>query len=135
MVPDLKLAGNLERWHQLERAKRRVVCTLNRLRLPMEGGGAAEKNRPALRFQFLGDPVDGPPVLSGHLNGVITVNIAEADDAERERRRVSLHEPYRTLLGHLRHEAAHYYWDRLIAGGPRLAEFHKLFGDETRDYA
>ena len=33
---------------------------------------------------------------------------------ERERRRHDLHEPYRTLLGHFRHEVGHYYWDRLI---------------------
>ena len=48
-------------------------------------------------------------ILTGHADGVITVNIAEADDAEREKRRVSMHEPYRTLLGHFRHEIGHYY--------------------------
>ena len=53
-----------------------------------------------------------PPVLTGHDDGVITINIAEADDAERERRRTAMHEPYRTLLGHMRHESGHYYWDR-----------------------
>jgi hypothetical protein len=25
-----------------------------------------------------------------------------------------LREPYRTLLGHFRHEVGHYYWDRLV---------------------
>jgi hypothetical protein len=74
-------------------------------------------------------------VFSGHDNGLITLNIAEADDAEREKRRVNLHEPYRTLLGHFRHESAHYYWDQLIANTPRLAPFRELFGDETQDYA
>ena len=69
--------------------------------------------------------------MTGHLNGVITVNIAEADDAERERRRVNLHEPYRTPLGHLRHEVAHYYWDILIADSNRLTGFRNVFGDET----
>ena len=57
-----------------------------------------------------------PPVLTGHADGVITINIAEADDAERERRRTAMREPYRTLLGHMRHESGHYYWDRLIDG-------------------
>ena len=57
-----------------------------------------------------------PPVLTGHANGVITINVAEADDAERERRRLQMHEPYRTLLGHFRHESGHYYWDRLVEG-------------------
>ena len=61
--------------------------------------------------------------------------MAEADDPERERRRVQLHEPYRTLLGHFRHEIGHYYWDRLIRDGAQLAEFRSLFGDERRDYA
>ena len=58
----------------------------------------------------------GPPVLTGHADGVITINIAEADDAERERRRAAMGEPYRTLLGHMRHESGHYYWDRCISG-------------------
>ena len=75
------------------------------------------------------------PVLTGHDNGLITLNIVEADDSEREKRRVSLHEPYRTLLGHFRHEVAHYYWDQLIDGTRRLKPFRELFGDETQDYA
>ena len=52
--------------------------------------------------------------MTGHFDGVITINIAEADDDERERRRVALHEPYRTLLGHFRHEVGHYYWTMLV---------------------
>ena len=53
--------------------------------------------------------------MTGHANGVITLNLAEADDAERERRRVQLYEPQRTLVGHFRHESGHYYWSVLIA--------------------
>jgi hypothetical protein len=68
-------------------------------------------------------------------DGVITVNIAEADDAERERRRTVMYEPYRTLLGHMRHESGHYYWDRLIAATSEIDEFRSLFGDERADYA
>ena len=63
------------------------------------------------------------------------MNIAEVDDLEREQRRMSLQEPYRTLLGHFRYEVGHYYWDRLIGGTPSLARFRELFGDETQDYA
>ena len=70
------------------------------------------------------------PTLTGHDAGLITVNIAEADDSERERRRVQLHEPYRTLLGHFRHEIGHYYWDRLIRDSAQLEAFRALFGDE-----
>lgn len=73
-------------------------------------------------------------MLTGHRAGTITINIAEADDAERERRRAALHEPYRTLLGHMRHESGHYYWDRLIKSSDRLGAFRAMFGDERQDY-
>jgi hypothetical protein len=132
LIPDLSVSGNQERWHQLEKAKHRIVYTIMRLGLPMDG--VLAENRPALRFKFAGDSV-GASLLTGHADGLITINIAEADDAEREKRRVNLHEPYRTLLGHLRHEVAHYYWDRLIARSPWLEGFRKLFGDENADYA
>jgi hypothetical protein len=65
---------------------------------------------------------------------VITLNIAEADDAVREKRRFELGEPYRTLLGHFRHEIGHYYWDRLIKNSARIDGFRILFGDEREDY-
>jgi hypothetical protein len=86
-----------------------------------------------LSFELKADLPD-QPVLTGHENGTICVNIDEADDAERERRRTSLHEPYRTLLGHFRHEIGHYYWDRLIQGSTRLESFRQLFGDEQVNY-
>jgi hypothetical protein len=132
VIPNLSAQGNLDRWHKLEAAKRRIIYTIMRLGLPMEV--TPVENRPALRFNFVGDLPGAPAPLTGHLNGLIVVNIAEADDDERERRRLSFHEPYRTLLGHLRHEVAHYYWDRLIANGKWLQDFRKLFGDETVDY-
>jgi hypothetical protein len=63
------------------------------------------------------------------------VNLAEADDAERERRRMALHEPYRTLIGHFRHESGHYYWDLLVAANEEvLSPFRELFGDERINY-
>jgi hypothetical protein len=74
-------------------------------------------------------------VVTGHDNGLITINLAEADDAERERQRGSMGEPYRTLLGHFRHEIAHYYWDLLVFRAPNIDEFRAVFGDERRDYA
>ena len=130
IIPDLSQDGNLQRWHQLEVAKRRLIYTILRLGLPTEG----TEDRPALRFNFVGKLEGEPAPLTGHLNGLIVINIAETDDVERERRRINLHEPYRTLVGHLRHEVAHYYWDRLIANGKWLPEFRGLFGDETSDY-
>jgi len=81
--------------------------------------------------------MEGPgtaPVNTGHADGIITINIAEADDAERERRRRQLYEPYRTLLGHFRHESGHYYWDLLIKNSPRINAFRETFGEERSDY-
>lgn len=130
VIPDLAVPGNLKRWSKLELAKRRCVYTYLKLRLPMESTGAPEF---PLRFRFLQD-TPAAPVLTGHENGVITVNVAEADDDEREHRRLTLHEPYRTLVGHLRHETGHFYWDRLIANSPLLTKFRELFGDERMDY-
>jgi len=126
-IPNLSRPGNDRRWYKLEVAKRRLVYTLDQLGLPLE----SKMDDPAsgLTFEFLED------VLTGHAQGVITVNIVEADDAERVRRRVELDEPYRTLLGHFRHECGHYYWDRLVSGSERIAAFRRLFGDERADYA
>ncbi|MDX1951601.1 MAG: putative zinc-binding peptidase [Verrucomicrobiota bacterium] len=132
VVPDLSVPGNQERWLKLEIAKRRTIYTILRLKLPTE---ADEKNKkPPLRFHFKAD-APGAPVMTGHANGIITINTAEADDDERERRRVALNEPFRTLLGHLRHEIAHYYWERLISNTPHLVQYRELFGDETTDYS
>lgn len=132
VIPDLSVAGNCDRWYKLELAKRRCLYTFLRLGLPVEAGQDAA--RPALRFRFLGDGPNLPPVLTGHEHGVITINIAEADGDERERRRLRLHEPFRTLVGHIRHESGHYYWDRLVANSPHLQKYRELFGDETTDY-
>ena len=128
MIPDLSLPENLSRWRALEAAKRRLVYTLVQLRLPVE----TQAESPAgLAVQFLADVGPGAPtVMTGHADGVITINLAEADDAERERRRQQMGELYRTLLGHFRHEIGHYYWDRLIANTPHLEEFRRIFGDE-----
>jgi hypothetical protein len=66
---------------------------------------------------------------------VITIDVAEADDVERERQRQVLAEPYRTLLGHFRHEIGHYYWERLVWNGPKHQAARAMFGDEREDYA
>ena len=132
VIPNLSVNGNRERWFKLEMAKRRTLYTMARLRLDPEP--PANSGQAPLRFRFLGDSPSGP-VITGHFEGMITVNIVEADDAEREKRRVDLHEPYRTLLGHFRHEIAHYFWDRLVSNSPKIEEFRALFGDERSDYA
>lgn len=134
VIPDLAVSGNRDKWYRLEAAKRRLLYSLRRLKLPC--GNSAERAT-GLRFEFLADAPEpnGEKVLTGHNEGRITINVAEADDAEREKRRLAMHEPYRTLLGHFRHEVGHYYWDRLIAGTERSESFRSLFGDERQDYA
>ncbi|MBL0418992.1 putative zinc-binding peptidase [Ramlibacter sp. AW1] len=131
VLPDLSREGNLQRWYAIEVAKRRLFYTLARLGLIAVDPppGHVEK----LSFEFLQDQ-PGQAVMTGHADGLITLNVAEADDDERARRRVQLHEPYRTLLGHLRHESGHYYWDLLIRDGGRTEGFRAVFGDESADY-
>ena len=110
--------------------------SLLQLRLPL---ATRAEDPEGLAFDMLADPLDpfAPKVLTGHASGVVTINIAEADDAERESRRQGMGEVYRTLLGHFRHEVGHYYWDRLVRdGGEQVLEaFRALFGDEREDYA
>lgn len=135
VVPDLSLPWNLTRWRQIEAAKHRLFYSLLRLGLPLQTRTEA---RSGLAFDFLVDPAEtysaGAPVLTGHLDGLITLNIAEADDVERERRRMLFGEFYRTLLGHFRHEIGHYFWTMLVQGDPSLWTFRALFGDESADY-
>lgn len=134
VIPDLTVAGNKESWYRLEMAKRRLMYTLIKLGLPLRNKTDDPDN--GLAFAFLADAEPTQPrVLTGHTQGVITINVAEANDAEREKLRLQMHEPYRTLLGHFRHEIGHYYWDRLIKNGPRLESFRQAFGDEREDYA
>ncbi len=134
VLPDLSAPGNTERWYRLEVAKRRLFFTLACLGLVQPDPARAGPGQSGPAYEFLAD-LPGQPVTTGHAHGVITLNIAEADDDERVRRRVALHEPYRTLLGHLRHESGHYYWDRLVRDTPALPAFRDLFGDERADYA
>jgi hypothetical protein len=135
-IPNLSDPRNLRHWRKIEIAKHRLFYTLLKLRLPL----ATKAEDPAgLAFDFLSDTTgghyDSAAVMTGHLNGLITINLGEADDAERERRRGDMSEPYRTLLGHFRHETGHYYWDRLVRNRSRIEDFREIFGDERQDYA
>lgn len=137
VIPDQTRAENRRDWGLIEQAKRRLVSQLLALGLPVRSrlaGAGGEDTAHGLAFDFL-RPLDGQPVLTGHAGGIVTLNVDEADDPTRERIRASLREPYRTLLGHLRHEVGHYYWDRLVDGTAWLAEFRQCFGDERADYA
>ena len=133
IIPALHKPENKAHWYRLEQAKRRLIYSLQGLRLPVVS--RVDDPQRGLAFQFLEDTTPQERVLTGHSNGVITLNVSEADDPLREQMRKAMHEPYRTLLGHFRHEVGHYYWDILIADTPWLQEFRRLFGDEREDYA
>jgi hypothetical protein len=133
-LPDLGLADNVAWFSRIELARRRLVSTLIGLRLPVHARAGDEPPH-GLAFDLLHAPPGGPPVVTGHADGVITLDIEEADDPVREQRRTQFGEPYRTLLGHLRHETGHYYWQRLVEPGARLHDFRCVFGDERADYA
>ncbi|MFC3609259.1 zinc-binding metallopeptidase family protein [Stutzerimonas tarimensis] len=131
-IPDLSVPGNALRWSKLEAAKRRMVSQLLALGLPVVP--RTEDSEAGLAFDFLGTDYSGHQPVTGHASGLITLNIEEADDARREQVRTELNEPYRTLLGHFRHEVGHYYWDRLVADSAWLEPFRECFGDERADY-
>jgi len=142
VIPNLDKPGNRELWLAIERRKRRLVFDLLRYRLPLYNraenpgaglGFAFMENNPA-PMEFL-DSANDQPIMTGHADGLITINIREADDVERERMRVQMNEAQRTLLGHFRHEVGHFYWDRLVAQGPLLETVRAVFGDERQDYA
>jgi hypothetical protein len=133
-IPNLDDADNGRCWRKIENAKRLLVAQLLGLGLPVKSKVNEDPER-GVMFDFLRSPAKGPRVLTGHANGLITLNVEEADDSMREKTRHNLGEPYRTLLGHFRHEIGHYYWDRLVAGTPWLERFREIFGDERQDYA
>jgi hypothetical protein len=132
VIPDLANPEHRRLWGEVEAAKRRLVYTLNQLGLPLVP--KADDAATGLAFDIKAD-VGATRVLTGHADGLITLNLAEADAVAREQSRVQMHERYRTLLGHFRHEIGHYYWERLVRDGERLAAFRALFGDERDDYA
>lgn len=112
-------------------AKRRLLVQLLDLGLPItpyyekEGG---------LGFDLLSSFSENRPITIGHANGIITIDLAETLDARREALRVSLGEPYRTMLGHFRHEIGHYYQNVLLTDDAAWAQCRELFGDERASY-
>ena len=142
VIPNLEKPGNRRLWRKIEERKRRLVYDLyrhglvvvDRRKSPDTGLGFSflEDNPGALEFL---DASTDQAVFTGHNNGLITINILEADEVQRERMRVQMNEAQRTLLGHFRHEVGHYYWDRLVRNTDHLAAVRKRFGDETLDYA
>lgn len=137
-IPNLSINNNLQRWIKLEATKRRAFYMLLRLQLPIPERNAASKESKLL-FEFLEDKRSNrlskiDLVYTGHSNGIITINAAEADDSFRTAAQQKMKEAYRTILGHFRHELGHFYWMQLQENEKDLAEFRDLFGDERKDY-
>ncbi|CAM4290065.1 putative zinc-binding metallopeptidase [Zobellia nedashkovskayae] len=134
-IPNLSVKENVLEWKNLERAKSRLIYALKQWNLPFVRGVNGSYD---LLFDFLsGDEKlkKDQSAMTGHANGLITINLAEADAIHREQVKQELEEPYRTLIGHFRHEVGHYYWDRLINENQyNLNAFRQLFGDDRADY-
>jgi len=136
-IPNLSSQRNIDYWNHLEVAKRRLLYTLLHLGLPVR---SKQPDWPhGLAFDFIEDQRSNPDVehefvTTGHESGVITINVAEADDVIRAMARKRMDERYRTLLGHFRHESGHYYLSLLASTDAQRDAFRLTFGDDT-DYA
>ena len=130
-VPDMVGEENRELWARTELAKRWMLANLIRWGwfTPADTGA-----RP--RFKLLSEvTADGETdVVMGHADGVITINVTEASEPTRMHRQEELGELYRTMLGHMRHEMAHFLHLRLMALPGFPDRFRALFGDERDDY-
>ncbi len=117
-------------------ALRRLIYQLTDIGLPVEPFWRRDGG---LAFDLLSSYTTGDKVLIGHADGVITIDLVETLDAYRETLRVALGEPYRTMLGHFRHEVGHYYQNILVEKGSGamqyLQECRELFGDERTSYS
>jgi hypothetical protein len=131
-VPPLRSDAQLRAFAQAESNKRRLMYQLYDLGLPV----VSRDEDPLHGLEFvLAFRSEDEPVMTGHLDGVITLDLSECDNVHREKLRSEFGEPYRTLLGHFRHEIGHYYWNVLIEGRGTQERFRALFGDERLDYS
>ena len=130
-IPNLTDGKNFPKWKNLEIAKHRLIYQLQKLGLLLP---SKLRDDQGLCFDFIAKH-NNPKIMTGHANGVITILLKEADSVLREQMRMLMLEPYRTLIGHLRHEVGHYFWDRLVFNNEDvLTAFRGLFGDERRSY-
>lgn len=134
-IPNLSEPAYVSHWRKLELAKHRLIYALLRFGLPVVSKTADPALGLAFDFLAPGEADTQAGVITGHADGLITINIVEADEAERERIRLEMGEPYRTLLGHFRHEVGHYYWQLFAQSVAWLTTFREHFGDEQQDYA
>ncbi len=129
--PDAARPDAVQAWMTAEGAKRRLVHQLDSLALPIVARSSEAPD--GLAFDLV--HLDDEPAVTGHADGVVTLDLAETDDAHRDLVREQLSEQYRTVIGHLRHEIGHHYWNRLVGQSDHLAQFRELFGDERESYA
>lgn len=119
-----------ENWMQAESVKRRLVHQLVSLGLP--ANPRSELHPHGLVFDLVHVP--GAPCVTGHRDGVVTIDITESDDQHRDSVRRSMGETFRTMIGHFRHEIGHQLWIELIGTSDLIEPFRALFGDERADY-
>jgi hypothetical protein len=135
-IPDTGTSEGVERFRKIGAAQRHLFYSILRFGLPCPS--RTDDPDSGLVFDFLEDTLDNDgqpvPAVTGHEDGLISLRAAEADDVVRESVRVSMGEPYRTLLGHFRHEIGHFFFQQLVDGSTMLNEARQLFGDEREDY-
>ena len=129
-VPNPADKENFEKWKKLEVAKHRLIYQLIKLNLPLT---SKLKDDEGIAFDFISEN-NKENLVTGHANGVVTILLAEADSVHIERLRKQMEEPYRTLLGHFRHEIGHYYWELLFKDKSNIEAYRNLFGNEQLDY-
>jgi hypothetical protein len=131
-IPNLSDVENFDKWRNLEIAKHRLIYQLQKIGLMLP---SKMRNEDGLCFDFVAQKYN-PNLMTGHNDGVITILLREADSVQREQMRKQFLEPYRTLIGHLRHEVGHYFWDQLVKNNPQvLTAFRDIFGDEQPNYS
>ncbi len=130
-IPNLSDEENFPKWQNLEVAKHRLIYQLQKIGLDLP---SKMVNKEGLCFDFIAKR-NNPKIMTGHANGVITILLREADSVLREQTRKEMNEPYRTLIGHLRHEVGHYFWEQLISKNKEaLSSFRTIFGNENASY-
>ncbi|XUY27365.1 zinc-binding metallopeptidase family protein [Agrobacterium sp. rho-8.1] len=136
LVPDVSKEEGVEQWRRLSQAQRHLFYSILRLGLPHPNRDVDPQG--GLVFDFLVDEVaaDGSiiPAMTGHDEGLIAIRAAESDDATREQIKSNMNEPYRTMLGHFRHEVGHFIWNKLVRDANRLDACRAVFGDDRADY-
>ncbi|TJZ93047.1 hypothetical protein FA743_06025 [Paracoccus gahaiensis] len=132
VVPVLHVGDNQNLLAGAERAKRWVLVNLAQWGWFTD---ADPGRRP--RFLMLSEVTGGraQQIIMGHDAGEITINVTEADALIRLKRQRDLGEQYRSMVGHFRHELAHFLFDRLSAAPEFQPAFREIFGDERQDYA